>query len=132
MTLADTSAWVEFIRGGREEVRARLQALIDSDSVAVTEPITMEMLAGARDPGHARLLANMLAWARPMRVEGLADWEVAAAIYRDCRAAGVTPRSQLDCLIAAVAIREDVPVLHADRDFDLIARHTPLRVAAPD
>jgi predicted nucleic acid-binding protein len=33
------------------------------------------------------------------------------------------------CLIAAVAIRNDVPVLHHDADFDVLARHTPLRVA---
>jgi predicted nucleic acid-binding protein len=30
--------------------------------------------------------------------------------------------------VAAVAVRHDVPVLHRDRDFDVLARHTPLRV----
>ncbi|MGZ5294241.1 MAG: PIN domain-containing protein [Actinomycetota bacterium] len=34
----------------------------------------------------------------------------------------------MDCLIAAVAIREGATVLHADRDFDVIARHTDLRI----
>lgn len=89
----------------------------------------MEVLAGARGEAHARRLAGLMAWAQAMPIEGLADWEVAASLYRACRAGGATPRSQLDCLIAAVAIRENVPVLHADRDFDAIARHTPLRVA---
>lgn len=89
----------------------------------------MELLAGARDDAHARTLANMLAWAQSFPVEGLADWESAAAIYRACRGAGITPRSQIDCLIAAVAIREDVDLLHADRDFDEIAMHTSLRIA---
>jgi len=130
VTLVDTSAWVEFIRGGSKDVRAVLRALIASGSAAVTDPITMEVLAGARDAAGERRLNNMLASAQPLRVEGLADWEAAARVYRACRAAGRTPRSQLDCLIAAVAIREDVEVLHADRDFDLIAQHTPLRVAA--
>jgi hypothetical protein len=31
-------------------------------------------------------------------------------------------------LIAAVAIRTDTPVLAADRDFDALARHTPLEL----
>lgn len=132
MTLVDTSAWVEHLRGGREDVQARVRALVESGSVLVTEPIEMELLAGARDGFHARTISNMIRWAAPARVQGLADWEAAAAIYRACRRSGFTPRSQLDCLIAAVAIREDVPVLHADRDFDGIARHTPLRVAALD
>ena len=37
----------------------------------------------------------------------------------------------IDCLIAAVAIEADVPVLHADTDFDVLARHTQLRVEEP-
>jgi predicted nucleic acid-binding protein len=34
-----------------------------------------------------------------------------------------------DCLIAAVAIDVDVPVLHADADFDALSRCTTLRLA---
>jgi predicted nucleic acid-binding protein len=34
----------------------------------------------------------------------------------------------MDCLIAAVAIREKVSILHNDRDYDVLARYTPLRV----
>lgn len=130
MTLVDTSAWIEFVRGGRKNVRERLRELVRAGAAAVTEPIAMELLAGARNEAHACALANMLAGTTAIRVEGLADWEVAAGIYRTCRAQGKTIRSQLDCLIAAIAIREDVEVLHADRDFDLIAEHTPLRIAA--
>ena len=38
----------------------------------------------------------------------------------------------MDCLIAAVAIRERAHVLHRDRDFDVIARHTDLRLLYGD
>jgi predicted nucleic acid-binding protein len=62
-------------------------------------------------------------------VNGPSDWERAAGIYRACRAGGTTPRTQIDCLVAAVAIRVEVPVLTADRDFAAIARHTPLELA---
>ena len=51
-----------------------------------------------------------------------------ATIYRELRQRGLTVRFPIDALIAAVAIRLDVPVLHRDRDFDAVARHTPLRV----
>jgi predicted nucleic acid-binding protein len=61
-------------------------------------------------------------------VGGLATYEHAAAIWRSCREAGEQVRDKTDCLIAAVAIREGVTVLHADRDFDAIARHAPLRL----
>ena len=56
------------------------------------------------------------------------DYEDAAAIYRSCRIRGETVRRMIDCLTAAVAIREGVPVLHADHDFDVIARHTTLQL----
>jgi predicted nucleic acid-binding protein len=60
---------------------------------------------------------------------GLADYEEAAAIYRHCRREGATVRRLNDCLIAAVAIRSGVPVLHAGQDFEQIARHCPLQSA---
>jgi hypothetical protein len=34
------------------------------------------------------------------------------------------------CLIAAVAMRHGATLLHRDQDFEVIARHTPLRVAS--
>lgn len=37
-------------------------------------------------------------------------------------------RSVTDCLIAAVAIRSDVALLHGDRDFVLLAEVSPLRL----
>ena len=42
----------------------------------------------------------------------------------------MTPRSQIDCLIAAVAVRVGVAVLHADRDYESIVRLSPLRVVS--
>lgn len=58
------------------------------------------------------------------------DFERASGLYRKCRGKGETVRSMLDCLLAAVAIREGVPLLHNDRDFEVLARHTPLELVA--
>ena len=54
-------------------------------------------------------------------------FEYAAMIYRIGRAAAITIRSPYDCLIAAIAIRHNAEVLHADRDFDYIGKVTSLR-----
>jgi predicted nucleic acid-binding protein len=59
------------------------------------------------------------------------DDEDAALPYRTCRHGGAKVRKLIDCLIAAVAIRADLLVLHAGTDFDVLARHTPLRVDIP-
>jgi len=50
----------------------------------------------------------------------------AADIYRQGRRKGFTIRSSTDCLIAAIAIENRVPLWHRDRDFAAIAKYTGL------
>ncbi len=132
MTIADTSAWVAYLRGHENATTEMLDELLLQAELAITEPVAMELLAGTRGKREERDLSRTIAALPLLAVGGLETWESAAAIHRACRRAGATIRSQLDCLIAAVAIREDLPVLHAGRDFDLIAKHTPLRLLATD
>jgi len=87
----------------------------------------MELLAGARSPrDHAKLRARLIVLPR-LAVRGLRDFEAAANLYRACRRRGATVRKLMDCLIAAVAIRERGTVLHNDGDFEILARYTLLR-----
>ena len=127
MILVDTSAWVEFLRDTGSPVCRRVDRLLGRD-IAICDPVRMEVLAGARDDTHLDSLRRLLAGASVLET-GPADYEHGAALYRTCRRAGEPARKTIDCLIAAVAIREAVPVLHADSDFDVLARHTPLRLA---
>lgn len=86
----------------------------------------MELLAGTRNAAERlRLRARLIGLPR-LAVHGLADFESAAELYRTCRGRGATVRKLIDCLIASVAIREHATVLHNDRDFDVLARHTRL------
>ena len=127
--LPDTSAWIELRRATGSPHHLTLRELLEADaSVVVTEPIVMELLAGARSRRDLIETRGLLLNLRMLRVGGLDTYERAADIARVCRLRGETIRRGLDCLVAAVAIREGVSVLHADRDFDTIARHTELRV----
>jgi predicted nucleic acid-binding protein len=108
----------------------RVRALLESEArLASTEVVVMEVLAGARDDAHWQGLRRLLFGCEILPLTGLSDYEDAAALYRQCRRAGKTLRSLTDCLIAVVAIRAGVELIHADRDFDTIARHAPLRIA---
>lgn len=126
MILIDTSAWIEFLRDTDSPACRRVDALLDG-AIATCHPIRMEVLAGARDEQHLDGLRRLLARATILPTDDL-DYEGAAALLRTCRRGGDTVRRLMDCLIAAIAIRADVPVLHADRDFDTLARHTDLSV----
>ncbi|MCY3745345.1 MAG: PIN domain nuclease [Acidobacteria bacterium] len=127
MVLIDTSAWVEFLRDTGSAVCARVDDLLDGE-IAVCDPIRMEVLAGARDELHLHSLRRLLARATVLPTDS-AHFEEAAALFRRCRQEGETVRRLMDCLIAAVAIRSGVPVLHRDGDFDVLARHTELEIA---
>lgn len=122
MILVDTSAWVEFDRATGSRVDARLRHLIaETDEVAVTEPIVMEMLAGARDARRENDLRRLLARFALVPFRPTSHFDGAVRIYRTCRSAGVTPRGLLDCMIVAVAMAESIPVLAHGRDMTRIS-----------
>jgi predicted nucleic acid-binding protein len=124
--LIDTSAWVEFLRGTGSSTCDEVDRLLDRES-AVTDVVVMEVLAGARDDGQLRDLRGLLGRSLLLSCEA-ADYLEAARLYRTCRNRGKAVRRLVDCLIAAVAIRSDVPILHADRDFDVLAEFAGLRI----
>lgn len=132
MILADSSAWVEYLRQTTSGIDQRMTSLVPAGQLAITDPIVMEILAGARDDLEWSALRRLLYRCELMPVIGLEDFEAAAGLYRACRGAGQPVRRLCDCLIAAVAIRTDLEVLHRDRDFDVIARHTALRVVSTE
>ena len=120
--LIDTSAWIEYLRGtdsrAAQEVERRLTGA--TDQVVMTAPIAMELLAGA--PNASALLAletltNGLPW---LDIDVRLDFHAAAAAYRTGRARGYTMHSLVDCLIALVAARHGVTLLHRDADFDML------------
>lgn len=126
MILVDTSAWVDFLRDTGSPVCERVDDLLGND-VACCDAVRMEVLAGARDENHLDQLRRLLARATLLPTEP-GRYDEAALLYRQCRRRGETPRKLIDCLIAAVAVHAEVPLLHADGDFDTLARHTALRV----
>lgn len=130
MILVDSSAWIEFLRATGSPAHLHLRsALRDETELASTDVVVMEILAGARDDADRDRLRRLLYGQLFLAVDGPADYESAAELYRLCRKVGETPRRLSDCLIAAVAIRHDAELVCEDADFTVIARHAPLRLA---
>jgi predicted nucleic acid-binding protein len=130
--LVDSSAWVEFLRATGSPAHLHLRSVLQEEAdLASTDVIVMEILAGARDDADRDRLRRLLYGLEFLAVDGPADYESAAEIYRACRKGGETPRKLTDCLIAAVAMRADAALLCEDADFAAIARHTTLRLMNP-
>jgi predicted nucleic acid-binding protein len=121
--LVDSSVWVEYDRATGSPPDLRLKELIEAGGpVAVTEPVVMEVLAGARDDKRRDDLRRLLGRFELMGFDAVTDFDGAVTIYRRCRAAGVTPRGMVDCMIAAVAWRSGATLLSHDADMDRVAR----------
>lgn len=122
MILADTSAWVEYDRGTGTTADQRIAELIAGDGpLMVTEPVLMEVLAGARDDEREDDLRRMLLRFGLAPFDAVTDFDAAARIYRRCRQVGVTPRGMVDCMIAAVANRRGLALLAWDADMFRVA-----------
>jgi predicted nucleic acid-binding protein len=125
MVLVDTSVWIEIFR---KPARLKLDAVADLDEIVTALPIVQEVLQGFADEAAFRTARDaMLALPvaeSPLTVDRFVE---AAQLYRAARRAGLTIRWSTDCLIAACAIRHDAIVAHVDRDYDHIAKVSPLR-----
>lgn len=130
LILADSSAWIEYLRGTGSDTHLRLRALVTKGArVATTDLVLLEVLSGAQTQDNHDRWQGLLYSCEYLRSQPPLDYEAGATIYRTCRRGGETVRAPVDCVIAAIAMRCRAAVLTGDRDFETIARHVELELA---
>jgi len=125
----DTSVWIDFLVHKQtkqtlllnDEIRNRYQFHICS-------PIAQGILQGIRNDRQFGQVKELLSQLVLLRADAWMSSVGAAEMYRNLRKKGITIRKPQDCLIAWYAIEFDLQLVHNDRDFDLIAAYTPLKV----
>ncbi len=117
MILAYTSARIDYIRPTDNALSARMEELLRARELAVTEPVLMEVLAGARSDAAVERLDELPRAQRTLPLDPETDFVTAATFSRLCRRIGITLRGLLDCVITAVAWRTGSQILTADRDL---------------
>jgi predicted nucleic acid-binding protein len=94
--------------------------------------IAQEVLRGTRNAKHYQLTRILLFEVEMLDISTpLERFEAAARVFLDCRDAGVSPRSSVDCLIVATALAHDATLVHDDRDFENVKRVLPLKTLRP-
>ena len=131
MILVDTTVWIDFFSGRPcPHVDTLEQLLQTGEDICICGIILAEVLQGIRsDSIHAKTknFFESLIFLPMTR----ATFLLSSQIYRTLRKKGFTIRTPLDCMIASVAIEHRVSLLHNDRDFNLIAKHTSLEIVKP-
>ena len=126
--LVDTSVWISFFRGEPSREATILKACLDQrEYIATSGIIVQEILQGIREDSQYRETLRFLDLL-PRADLQFADHIEAANIYRQLRKRGLTIRSPIDCMIAALAMRSRFLLLHKDRDFPTIVRLYPLKL----
>jgi predicted nucleic acid-binding protein len=127
MILVDTTVWIDFFSArSYPHVEALENLILNREDICLCGIILTEVLQGIREDSEFNrtrdLLANLVFL--PMQYSVFLR---SAEIYRDLRRKGVTIRKPVDCMIAAVAIEHEIPLLHNDKDFIPIEKHFGLK-----
>jgi predicted nucleic acid-binding protein len=125
--VADTSAWIEFVRGTGSAANQLLTAAIDNHKVLLPDLVYHEVLRGMPTEAEAAMMIKRFKPFIQFDLCNMSIAERAAANYRFLRSEGITVRRSVDLLIATWCIKHDVPLLHADRDFVGFEEHLGLK-----
>jgi predicted nucleic acid-binding protein len=128
IVLIDTSVWINFFKARETKASLFLKNNLGNIIIATCPVILQEVLQGIvpdRNFSQVNSYFNTLTQFRGDPYELAHD---AAKLYRQLRKKGITIRKPNDCLIAIYAIKNDVKLLHDDRDFDHIADNSNLMI----
>lgn len=92
-------------------------------------PIRQEILSGIRSESQFDNLKKHLESFTdlPILTE---DYVEAARYFNLCRSKGIQG-SNADFLICSVSVQNELPIYTIDKDFELFAKHIPLRLHKP-
>ena len=127
MVLVDTTVWIDFFAArSSSHVVALENLLINRKDICICGIVLTEVLQGIRKDSEFKktrdLFNNLLFLPMPYPV-----FLKASEIYRSLRRQGITIRKSVDCMIASVALENNIPLLHNDKDFKVIEGHCGLK-----
>ncbi|NQZ56915.1 MAG: PIN domain-containing protein [Lentisphaeraceae bacterium] len=128
MVLVDTGVWIDFFNNRESHhVELLIKAVTHRDDIAICGVILAEVLQGVKSDKEYKLIKDN--FTNLSFIEMPRDtYLFSSEIYRKLRKKGLTVRKPIDCMIASVAIKNNIPLLHNDRDFDPIEEHCDLRI----
>jgi len=127
MVFVNTTVWIDFFAARSSgHVVALENLIINREDICTCGIVLTEVLQGIKKDSEFKktrdLFNNLLFLPMPYPV-----FLKAAEIYRNLHRIGITIRKSVDCMIASVAIENDIPLLHNDKDFAAIEKHCGLK-----
>lgn len=131
MVVIDTSAWIEYFRGGVPSIVRGVDSCLKHELVVVGDLIYCEVMQGIREARQRKEISALLLSLPCHDMVGFEIANRAAENYRLMRARGVTVRKTIDVFIGTFCVQRGFQLLHFDRDFDHMAPYIGLDVWKP-
>lgn len=127
LIFVDSSVWVNYFNGVQNVETNRIDSLLGVEPVALGDLNLAEILQGFRHDRDYKTAKEILTACIIFELGG-ADMAVKAADnFRFLRKKGISVRKTIDVFIATFCIENNLPLLHADRDFDPFHIHLGLQ-----
>jgi predicted nucleic acid-binding protein len=119
MYLIDTSIWIDYLRERDNASIRNFQKILEQKlPFGITSIIYQEILQGAESKQDFNQLVDYFSTQKFFHpADEITSFVEAARLYFDCRKKGITIRSSMDCLIAQIAIENDLILVHNDKDY---------------
>ncbi|MEO9021616.1 MAG: PIN domain-containing protein [Ginsengibacter sp.] len=131
-TIIDTSVWINYFNTIISNKTNAADKLLENKSVIILPVILQEILQGIREKEKFDSVKGLLQALEFFEFHEIKTAIDAASLYRFLKTKGVTIRKPNDCLIAVICINNNIPLLHNDKDFNNIAKHTSLKIYKKD
>lgn len=118
MIVADTSAWIDYVKGVDAPHTALLDYELDHSRIVTGDLIITEFLQGFRHEKDYQAAKELMSTLKYYDFIGKQIAFLAAENFRILRRNGVTVRKTIDVIIATFCIENGFALLHNDRDFD--------------
>ena len=128
MIVADTSVWIDYVRGIDAPHTNLLDYELDHSRIVTGDLIIAEFLQGFRKEEDYQKAKQIMESLEYHDFVGKDIALRAARNYRKLRNSETTVRKTIDVIIATFCIENDFDLLHNDRDFDPMERLLGLRV----
>jgi hypothetical protein len=118
MIVADTSVWIDYVRGVNAPHTNLLDSELDQNRIVTGDLIITEFLQGFRSEKDFRAAKEIMESLEYHDFAGKKIAIQAARNFRALRKNGITVRKTIDVIIATFCIENRFELLHNDRDFD--------------
>lgn len=128
MIVADTSVWIDYVRGVVAPHTILLHEALLHHRIVTGDIIIVEFLQGFRNEGEYRQAKRIMESLEYHDFLGRETAIQAAQNFRKLRKHGITVRKTIDVIIATFCIGKGFELIHNDRDFDPMERILGLKV----